>query len=136
MAVSEVLLGGHELSATIDGVHRKANVVSLGTELHVFFDGESYGYEWLDPLAFDAAVSAGESSLLAPIPGTVKALLIEPGVPVQKGTALLVLEAMKMEWSIEAPSAGTVESFFFRAGDQVPEGTQLLAFTRNEGKVS
>ena len=45
-----------------------------------------------------------------------------------KAHPLLVLEAMKMEYTIEAPSAGTVLSFAFAAGDQVSEGVQLLEF--------
>lgn len=52
------------------------------------------------------------------------------GQRVERGDALLVLEAMKMEYTIRAPGAGTVQSFLYAAGDQVAEGAQLLHFER------
>jgi 3-methylcrotonyl-CoA carboxylase alpha subunit len=95
---------------------------------HVFFEGQSFAYKLLDPLASRANESEQESSLLSPMPGRVTTLMVEPNVHVEKGTPLLVLEAMKMEYTIEAPGSGKVESFHFGVGDQVPEGTQLLRF--------
>ncbi len=84
----------------------------------------------LDPLAFDLKESAEESNLLAPMPGRVVALVAEEGKRVERGDALLVLEAMKMEYTIRAPAAGRVEAFLCAAGDQVAEGVQLLHFER------
>ncbi len=56
------------------------------------------------------------------------ALLAEPGRKVEKGAALLVLEAMKMEHTIKAPRAGLVKAFRFEPGDQVSEGVELVEF--------
>ena len=39
---------------------------------------------------------------------------------------MLVMEAMKMEHSIQAPADGTVAELFFAVGDQVPEGAELV----------
>ena len=66
--------------------------------------------------------------LVAPMPGKIVALLVEIGVPVAKGTPLLVMEAMKMEHTITAPSDGKVTAFRYRPGAQVTEGTPLLDF--------
>ena len=56
---------------------------------------------------------------MAPMSGTVVAVLVKPGETVSKGAALLILEAMKMEHTITAPAAGTVSAVNYRAGDQV-----------------
>ena len=56
-------------------------------------------------------------------------VLVQPGELVKKGTPLLTMEAMKMEYSIEAPADGKLDAMYFSVGDQVQEGAQLLAFT-------
>jgi 3-methylcrotonyl-CoA carboxylase alpha subunit len=48
------------------------------------------------------------------------------GQVVEAGTALVVLEAMKMEHSIRAPHGGTVKALFCQEGDMVSEGTVLV----------
>jgi len=60
------------------------------------------------------------------MPGKVLALLVKPGAVVEKGTPLLVLEAMKMEHTICAPRKGVVKAFRFALGDLVSDGTELL----------
>jgi 3-methylcrotonyl-CoA carboxylase alpha subunit len=97
----------------------------------VFLDGEAWVFQLLDPLSSKADEGSPESSLLSPMPGRLTMLLVDPGTHVEKGTPLLIMEAMKMEYTIKAPAGGHVESFFFDVGDQVPEATQLLRFERD-----
>jgi len=52
--------------------------------------------------------------------------LVKPGSAVEKGAALLVLEAMKMELTIQAPRKGVVKGFRVAEGDLVADGTELL----------
>ncbi|HOI52176.1 MAG TPA: acetyl-CoA carboxylase biotin carboxyl carrier protein subunit, partial [Azonexus sp.] len=76
-------------------------------------------------------VDAGDShggGLTAPMPGKVVALLAQPGQKVDKGTPLLILEAMKMEHTITAPAAGTLKAFCYAAGEQVSDGAALVEF--------
>ncbi len=120
-----------ELAATIDGLRTQATVVEAAGVWHVFFGGRRWPLRRVDPLASRANDSAQEGSLLAPIPGRVTMLLVQPGERVAKGTPLMVLEAMKMEYTIAAPAAGSVRVFAFGVGDQVPEGKQLLEFERD-----
>ena len=117
-----------ELAATIDCVRIRATAIEVQGVYHIFFEGQAFAYKLLDPLALRGREVVRERSLLSPMPGVVSMLLAEPGRHVEKGTPLLVLEAMKMEYTIEAPAAGKVESFFFNAGDRVAEGTELLRF--------
>jgi 3-methylcrotonyl-CoA carboxylase alpha subunit len=60
--------------------------------------------------------------------GTVVAILVEPGEPVKLGQPLMVMEAMKMEHSLQAPAAGSVGEFYFKTGELVDGGAELLTF--------
>ena len=71
-------------------------------------------------------------SLRAPMNGTVVSLLVDMGASVSKGDTLLVMEAMKMEHTIDAPSDGMVTEFYFQPGDLVDGGADLLAFAGSE----
>ena len=65
------------------------------------------------------------SNLEAPMPGLVLDILVTEGQEVEKGTPLLVLEAMKMENIIKATGQGVVEKILITKGDKV-EKSQLL----------
>jgi acetyl/propionyl-CoA carboxylase alpha subunit len=66
-------------------------------------------------------------SLRAPMPGSVTAVLVQAGDPVEKGQPLLILEAMKMEHTIRSAAAGVVETVYFAAGDTVEADARLVA---------
>ena len=70
----------------------------------------------------------GHGGLLAPMPGRIITLLVEPGEKVGKGAPLLVLEAMKMEHKLTAPATGAVRAFLCAVDDQVSEGAELVEF--------
>src|SRR5699024_8426103 len=55
----------------------------------------------------------------APIPGMVVQVAVQEGQHVDKGEALLSLEAMKMETSVAAPRAGTVTKIHVKAGETI-----------------
>ncbi|MEO6821630.1 MAG: biotin carboxylase N-terminal domain-containing protein [Candidatus Nanopelagicales bacterium] len=68
-------------------------------------------------------------SLLAPMPGTVVRLGAANGDQVRAGTAIVVLEAMKMEHTVSAPHAGTVTDLVVAVGQTVDVGTVLAIVT-------
>jgi 3-methylcrotonyl-CoA carboxylase alpha subunit len=117
-----------EMQVQLGEHHVVATVVADTDRRTVFLAGHSWALHLMPQLQAggDAEVDAG--SVLAPMPGKVIALLIKPGATVEKGTPLLVLEAMKMEHTLSAPHAGTVKGFHFAAGDQVGEGVELIDF--------
>ena len=53
-------------------------------------------------------------------------MLVDRDVDVEKGQALMVIEAMKMEHTINAPADGIVTVLSFAVGDLVDEGVELL----------
>ncbi len=67
-----------------------------------------------------------ESAVHAPFAGTVIAIARESGEPIAAGTALVILEAMKMEHEVIAESDGIVGQIEVEVGETVDEG-QLLA---------
>jgi 3-methylcrotonyl-CoA carboxylase alpha subunit len=120
---------GDRLVVTLDERRLAATVVAQGERRHVFLAGESAVLTRVDRLGIEGAEHDEEGAgLLAPMPGKVIALLVQPGAAVEKGAPLLVLEAMKMEHTISAPHAGTVKAFRFAAGEQVAEGAELVDF--------
>ncbi|MDA0998370.1 MAG: biotin/lipoyl-binding protein, partial [Proteobacteria bacterium] len=66
--------------------------------------------------------------LTAPMPCRVTAVHVKSGARVKRGQALLVLEAMKMEHTINAPSDGIAVEVRPAVGDQVEEGVTLVVF--------
>ena len=68
----------------------------------------------------------GESTVSAPMPGTVIRVEVEPGTEVGARQPLVVLEAMKMEIPVHSPFAGTVKAVHVVAGDRVAGGSLLV----------
>src|SRR5690606_1522263 len=72
------------------------------------------------------APAGGAGVVKAPMPGRIVKLLVEVGDPVQQGTALLVMEAMKMQNELFASGAGKVASVRVQAGEAVERGAILM----------
>jgi acetyl/propionyl-CoA carboxylase alpha subunit len=68
----------------------------------------------------------GESTVTAPMPGTVIRLEVTQGDTVRARQPLVVLEAMKMEIPVHSPFDGTVTSVHVAEGDRVAGGTVLV----------
>jgi biotin carboxyl carrier protein len=64
--------------------------------------------------------------LIAPMPGMVVKLLVEPGQMVKKGDGVLIVEAMKMENEIRCPVSGEVKEILVSARQAVEKG-EILA---------
>jgi 3-methylcrotonyl-CoA carboxylase alpha subunit len=147
-ATAEVRLSGplHALSVEVDGkrttlrAERRgerwrldtgdeqvdATVVRHGEERHVLAQGLRRRLRYVDPLAHAGEEAPHGGHLTAPMSGTVVAVPAKVGDRVERGAALVVLEAMKMEHTIAAPAAGVVTAVHFAVGDRVPEGADLV----------
>ncbi len=121
-------LEGDRFAVELDDRRLIALVVAVDDRRSIFLQGSTVTLLRDDPLH---RVDAGDShggGLTAPMPGKVVALLAQPGQAVEKGTPLLILEAMKMEHTITAPAAGVVKAFCYAAGEQVADGAALVEF--------
>ena len=67
----------------------------------------------------------GTAQIVAPMPGKVVRVQVEPGTEVEKGVGVVVVEAMKMQNEMKAPRAGVVVSVNVKPGDTVNAGDVL-----------
>ncbi|RVW01054.1 acetyl/propionyl/methylcrotonyl-CoA carboxylase subunit alpha [Rhodococcus xishaensis] len=82
-----------------------------------------------------ADAHAGEAELTSPMPGAVIAVDVSSGDSVAAGTAIVVVEAMKMEHTLSAPIDGVVE-VLVSAGDQVKVDQPLARVHPTESEQS
>jgi len=97
--------------------------VIRGTIVHFAFDGETYS---IDTAASRVRHRHRDHSMAAPMPGVVLKILVAPGDVVQKGTPLVILEAMKMEHQIVASHDGKISSIQCSEGELVQPGVELV----------
>jgi 3-methylcrotonyl-CoA carboxylase alpha subunit len=118
-----VVDGGFDL--TLDGMKSHIVAVIEGHELYLRTRNGRFDLHWVDPFGGDDEEQVGEDKIVAPLPGTVVALLAEQGAKLEKGAAILTLEVMKMEQTLRAPFAGVLKVIKCKVGDIVQEGVEL-----------
>ena len=79
-----------------------------------------------DAAAHDNRRTGEQSSLTAPMPGTVIRVVVAEGDRVEARQPLVVLEAMKMETPVVAPYEAVVQAIHVAEGDRVAGGAVLV----------
>jgi 3-methylcrotonyl-CoA carboxylase alpha subunit len=115
--------GGFDL--TLHGIKSHIFAVIEGHELYLRTHNGRFDLHWVDPFGGDDEEQVGEDKIVAPLPGTVVALLAEVGAHLEKGAPILTLEVMKMEQTLRAPFAGVLKAIKCKVGDIVGEGVEL-----------
>ncbi len=110
---------------TLDGVKSRIVAVIEGHELYLRTHNGRFDLHWVDPFGGETEEQTGEDKIVAPLPGTVVALLAQEGATLEKGAPILTLEVMKMEQTLRAPFAGVLRSIKCKVGDIVQEGVEL-----------
>ena len=113
------------LDVALDGVNSRAVAVVEGHELYLRTRNGRFELRWVDPFGGETEEQTGEDKIVAPLPGTVVALLAQEGATLEKGAPILTLEVMKMEQTLRAPFAGVLKAIKCKVGDIVPEGVEL-----------
>ena len=113
------------LDVVLDGVKHHVTGLLDGQEVYVRTRNGRFEFHWVDPFGTEDEEQAGADRVVAPLPGTVVAILVEEGASVEKGAAILTLEVMKMEQTLRAPFAGIVKELKCKVGDIVQEGVEL-----------
>jgi acetyl/propionyl-CoA carboxylase alpha subunit len=100
----------------------------------LWVDGYRFETEALDErtrsirdLSAATAGPTGPAPIIAPMPGLIVRVNVNPGDKVEAGQGLVVMEAMKMENELRATAAGTVRSVEVSPGTAVEKGTLLVA---------
>ena len=73
-----------------------------------------------------AKPAAGKSGVKSPLPGVILDIKVNVGDEVKKGQTIIILEAMKMENSINADKDGKIAAINVSKGESVLEGTDLV----------
>jgi 3-methylcrotonyl-CoA carboxylase alpha subunit len=115
--------GGFDL--VLDGLKTHVVAVVDGHELYLRTRNGRFDLHWVDPFGGEDEEQSGEDKIVAPLPGTVVALLAEEGAVLEKGAPILTLEVMKMEQTLRAPFAGVLKAIKCKVGDIVQEGVEL-----------
>ena len=100
-----------------------------GNALQLWVDGDLFIFERPESRRQanrGSSDSAGGSDIVAPMPGTVEQILVQPGDSVERGQTLIIMESMKMELEIAAPRAGVVKRVAVEQGARVDKGMRLL----------
>lgn len=71
---------------------------------------------------------AAAKVILAPMPGLVVRINVQPGDTVHAGQGIVAVEAMKMENELKAPADGVVTSIGVVVGQTVEKGATLVVF--------
>ena len=72
------------------------------------------------------AAGGAKSGVKSPLPGVILDIKVNVGDEVKKGQTLIILEAMKMENSINADKDGKIAAINVSKGESVLEGTDLV----------
>jgi 3-methylcrotonyl-CoA carboxylase alpha subunit len=101
-------------------------LVKNGSDIVIFGLGCPISISAFDPFDIEGAITAQGNPFVAPMPGKITAVNITVGDAVEVGDVLVVLESMKMEYSIRSPGDGVIVAVHENFGNQVNEGTVLL----------
>jgi pyruvate carboxylase subunit B len=146
-----VQVDGERVSASVESINGSpVRMVTIGDEVHrvvvrprerggtrgaytLWLDGYRFEVEALDErgraireLSGKSAGPSGPAPLVAPMPGLVVRVNVQPGDEVQAGQGLVVMEAMKMENELRAPAAGRVRAILAAPGTAVEKGAVLI----------
>ena len=124
-------LADHRLTVTLDGLRSEYTVAAADSKIWLAGGGVVAVLEEVReaPVRPDEEHS-GDAELTSPMPGAVVAVSVDDGTPVEAGTVVVTVEAMKMEHALAAPTDGMVE-LLVAVGDQVKVGQPLARITAN-----
>ena len=112
-------------SYLVDLDHRRTGIAASVGDSEAMLQVEDALHKRLASAAGPRGAARGEA-LRAPIAGKVVKVLVAVGDQVVAGTAVIVLEAMKMENELAAERGGTVSAIHKAAGQAVDTGDLLV----------
>ncbi|RZG15675.1 acetyl/propionyl/methylcrotonyl-CoA carboxylase subunit alpha [Pseudoalteromonas sp. CO342X] len=120
----ECELNGHQLTVVIDGARVHASAIVTEAAITIMYGPYQHTVE-LKSKHYISDHEHEAAPLAAPLNGTVVKHLLAVGTQVNKGDAVVIIEAMKMEYTLNAPFDGTLTSYCFAEGELVSHGDML-----------
>ena len=115
-----------ELELCIDGRSTTAIVIRDGRSIYIGTDESAIELEHIPLYETNSGRGEEDTHPGAPMPGRIVAIHVEEGMRVEPGQALLVLEGMKMEYTLSSPAAGVVTRIHFKTGELVEAEVPLV----------
>lgn len=132
MADVHMVDGPSVMSLIVDKKCYEVIISSTGRTMRVSTGGDEFEIEIQDELQRRSATSTAHAldldveEVIAPMPGVVVSIEVEPGQEVTAGTPVIIVEAMKMQNEISSVAGGKIKQVLVKAGDIV-ESKQKLA---------
>lgn len=128
---NEVRLDGEPVGVSKGGL--KGKVLRQGKQIFVSTPHLQGVLEIVEQ-GLKAAPSGGaeQTALAATFPGRVVKLLVGPKRWVNPGETLVVLEAMKMEFSFRAPEKIYIEEVLVKEGEVLEKGRPFFKYSAND----
>jgi 3-methylcrotonyl-CoA carboxylase alpha subunit len=126
--------GGWVIAESPQGERHRFAYLEVKGRTSAAIGGQLYFGEWAqDRKGHGTHTSAGDSDLTAQFPGKVRKLLAQAGAKVEAGAPLILIEAMKMEFTVKAPAAGVVKRVLVTEGQQLSPGDRFFDFEESNG---
>jgi len=119
-------LDADHMELQIDDAAVQATVLNDGVECFVGLDFGGYELTRVPLYKSDGSDSEDDAHPGAPMPGRIVAIHVREGDRVEPGQPLLVMEGMKMEYTLASPMAGVVSRVLYAEGDSVEAETPLI----------
>ncbi len=126
-------------SLIVDGNSYEILISEEENDWNVLIRGTLYSAEVIDErekrlrdASGELALSSGEYTLHAPMPGLVIKVAVKEGKKVKKGDVLVILESMKMQNELKSPHKGTITEVNIKKGDRVEKRDAMLVIEPDE----
>lgn len=134
--ISYKAINGNQIHLEVNGQRVNAYVCDQAGGKMIAIRGKSYFVQDADLLEQTKTRKKGPGSNLTevtpPMPAVVIAVSVTEGDAVEKGQAVVIVSAMKMETSLFAPFNGTVKKVNVAEGDKVMPGDILVDIEKEE----
>ena len=117
---------GNIASVSVNGTAYQVEMESTAVTIPQAVSPAPIPVQQAAPVKEKASAESGKP-VNSPLPGVIIAVKVKVGDVVKAGQELAVLEAMKMENSIEATHEGTVTAVHVSKGDSVLEGAPVVS---------
>lgn len=114
---------------TREGKRILVKAMKIGHELWLHINGETWVIDQkpkVNKKQSSGGVDSSSGEVLAPMPGKILRITVSKDDAIEKDQIVVVMEAMKMEYSLPSPAAGTVAEILCRVNQQVELGSTLV----------
>ncbi|XP_049949138.1 methylcrotonoyl-CoA carboxylase subunit alpha, mitochondrial [Schistocerca serialis cubense] len=129
-----------DLSCSIDGHVIKSHIFFCESDIYIFTKDGSQKFniplpKYMKELEEMSSGVSGSNAATAPMPGVIDKVWVSEGQTVEVGQPLMIIIAMKMEYSVRAPLAGKIEKVLFKQGDSVSKNAVLVKFEETDSNA-